>query len=319
MTCPWVHHSRDSFDLVKWYTMLLARGQLWNASNILVLLLKLLPLLEYPDFAILFREHRFGDVGNSKPLAERSETEQLLMLTVNFNRAQALLELALGLYRKYGNDGKYGKLYEVAYSYHFLAGNLAEIIFGYSPLRLIHARFSVQVMAFRQAARFFHHETPSNFLGLNFKRFSQDLLRQDMHCYITSQLRLLLDRLKVSSNPYISYDLKTFLDIQLQSQGDFTGFIRTCDLFYTLPLFDLSEVATGLSRKASLSSEIDICILNIDTKSQISALWQSMPVFSRTLVASTHHAIQGENLILNCEDSGNCSNLLILCRNFENL
>lgn len=298
MKCPWVHHSPGRCEFVQWYAMLLENGQLWNASNILVTLLKLLPFLETQEVAILFRENSFGEVQKSQSLVERSETENLLIFTVSFNRAQALLDLVLELYRQrdYDND-VYEKFYEFALAYHLLAEDLVGIIFSDNPLGLGTARYTIQRMAFEQASKVFLKEIPTKYRTVDLQHFSQDLLRQDMQCYIISQLRLLFDRLTISSNPYISYDLKTFLDIQLHTQGDFTGFIRTCDLCYTLPLCDSPEAVTCLSRKASLSSEIDSCLLHFDTESQISALWQSMPVFSKMLGVKTERATQSENCI----------------------
>ncbi|KAJ5973625.1 hypothetical protein N7481_010835 [Penicillium waksmanii] len=234
MKCPWVHHSHGRCEFVRWYAMLLENGQLWNASNILVILLKLLPSLETQDVAILFRENPFGDVRNFKHLVKWSETKNLLTFTASFNRAQALLDLTLGLYRQ-RDDDDYEKLYEIALAYHLIAEDLVGIIFSDGSLGLGNARYTIQRMAFKQASKIFHKKVPTNYRTVDLQHFSQNLLRQDMQCYIISQLRLLFDRLTVSSNPYISYDLKTLLDIQLHTQGDFTGFIRTYDL--SMPAF----------------------------------------------------------------------------------
>lgn len=263
LECPWVlRKSADRCERVQWYEMLSHNGQFGNASNILSILLEILPSLEPQDACVLFGKRCFGDLGELESLVGRYETENLLIFTVSLHRAQALLCLAVILYEKIASNGKVKEIYDLALSYHIVAGELPAIIFPDGRPSLAHLRLKIQEVSFKIfEKRILFIDHPSEFLDIPVRDFPVSLLQSDPRCYTTCYMQALLRSFYGYTYADDSFKSTRLSDIQNLYCGDLIGFIRTCDLQCTL----LALQTLGWSfhfEQAPLSSALDCFMMS---------------------------------------------------------
>ena len=114
MKCPWApEQPSDHSGFVLWYLVLSSNRHLWSASQVLLSLLEALPSLMEFDAVALFDNHCFGDMTSEESLDDMNEMDQLIACSVSFGRAQALLNLAVLLYRRTPHDIQWKEVYEL--------------------------------------------------------------------------------------------------------------------------------------------------------------------------------------------------------------
>ena len=260
MDCPWTdldfpNQSQNGF--IEWYLILSENtSDEWDASRVLLSLLKILPKLSPNDQKVLFAHNCFGKYQPWHFIRQGlNESQTVTAFTVSLSRAQALIDLALllRLRHPYGFQGRDQRgecftdwylSYTAALKYHNLAsGFLSSLpdIHQANPHRL---KFHIQEMRFSK----FHtsdfdlgdphlqdkleYPTPTPLPMLGFYHN-----RERMRIFPEWILPLLVlidtdDLSEVTESSDFTVDLAELLRVQRDENEDLIGYMETCALLY---------------------------------------------------------------------------------------
>lgn len=240
MECPWQIKTseRTQCGFLRWYQALSESNDDWNASRVLIAVLKILPSLSPWDQKVVFAAYCFGTYKPDDPSlhpSPLSENETITGFVVSLSRAQALMDLALILRLRYPDGFQHGEpftdwylSYIAALKYHSLASKFLASIQHNEEVNMHRVRFAIQDTRLADFLRVEFQSTHSELeqLPIRMRIFPEWIVP----LLLSSDAKSTPDAVKLRD---CKFDLLKLLNIQLHENEDMVGYLETCALLYT--------------------------------------------------------------------------------------
>lgn len=302
MDCPWNISAPKGLQcgFIQWYQALATKNDDWNASRVLIAVLKILPSLPFEDQKVAYKSYCFGTYEpEDYELNPLSENQILTGFTVSLSRAQALMDLALMLRLRYPNGFQHEERftdwylsYNAALKYHSLASWFLSNVLDIEQVNLHRLKFEAQNTRFSQ------------FLLSDLDpRAELDPSLKSVRIFPEWTLPLITSSDSERTSPRAEarnykFDIPTLLNIQLHENVDLIGYIETCATLHSgIPCTSENDWSdTGSENKNSYPCAVAFDDLAFQTLSVALPLTEqdSISQYSRVIIDTSNGIIPTE-------------------------